>query len=62
LCAKLVIYKDCNKMRGQQNIKTVSFALLLISSRITQKRNSNLIGENCNVNVVEDDNKNDNDS
>jgi hypothetical protein len=27
-----------------------------------QKRNSNLIGEKCNVNVVDDDNKNNNDS
>jgi len=25
LCVKLVIYKDCNKMRGQQNIRRCKF-------------------------------------
>jgi len=27
LCVMFVIYKNCNKMQGQQNIKKVSFVL-----------------------------------
>ena len=32
MCVKLVIYKDCNKMHGQQNIKTVSFIFTLVTT------------------------------
>ena len=37
MCIKLVIYKDCNKMNGQQNIKFIVFLRVTLKSEFDLK-------------------------